>query len=139
MAGRPADPIWDTLVEVCRADSSEMTKSERGRFNRAVKELKEVGATPDSIRARAGRWRMKYPALDLTPTALVAQWSTLKPPPARDPRAYAPVPVWNPNVHEDALFLTNSNDRCRHGKAGRCPECVADIRSLLGRVGAEEA
>ena len=127
---RERDPIWDTLVEVCRADSSEMTKSERGRFNRAVKELKEVGATPDSIRARAGRWRMKYPALDLTPTALVAQWSTLKPLPAHGGR---------PNTMVLEFEGTMEEVICRHMRRGRCPECLADVRSMLGRVGAEEA
>lgn len=77
------DRLWEALVEVCRADATQMTKSERGRYNKALKELREVGATPDQIRSRAARWRGKYPELELTPTALTAQWSALAPPQPR--------------------------------------------------------
>ena len=75
---RERDLLWEALVEVCGADSSEMTNSERGRYNKALKELKEVNARPEDIKARAGRYRMKFPGADLTPTALVAHWSALK-------------------------------------------------------------
>lgn len=75
---RQPDKLWEALTSVCHANTSEMTKSERGRYNKALKELREVGATPESIRARAGAYKMKYPNLDVTPTALAAHWSSLK-------------------------------------------------------------
>lgn len=80
---RERDLLWESLVETCGADSSEMTKSERGRYNKALKELKEVGAKPEDIKLRAAKYRQKFPGADLTPTALVAHWSALKPPAAR--------------------------------------------------------
>jgi hypothetical protein len=77
---RPPDEIWDQLVLECGADTSEMTKSERGRYNKAVKELKEVGATAKDISQRAAVYRSTYPNLHVTPNALVVHWSRCKPP-----------------------------------------------------------
>lgn len=47
MIERPRDEIWDTLTEHF---GEPRTKSERGRRNKAVGELREAGATPDEIR-----------------------------------------------------------------------------------------
>lgn len=44
---RPPDPIWDALD---LHFGPVRTKSERGRRNVAVKELRDAGATPDEIR-----------------------------------------------------------------------------------------
>lgn len=88
---RPRDLTWEALLEVCGAGPG-MTKSERGRYNKAVKELKEVGATPDQIRQRAQRYRNKWPNLTVTPTALTAHWSSLSPP----KRVAAPIVAADP-------------------------------------------
>jgi len=53
------------------------TRSERGRRNAAVKELRDVGATPDEISARVREYRKRWPHLTLTETALVKHWSAL--------------------------------------------------------------
>lgn len=74
---RPRDPIWDTLMEVCGIDTSAIPKSARGGYNRAVKELREVGATPDQIKSRAQRWHKVYSGATLTPPALVKHWASL--------------------------------------------------------------
>ena len=74
---RPRDPIWDTLMEVCGIETTAIPQSARGGYNRAVKELKEVGATPDQIRNRASRWHKVYSGATLTPTALVKHWASL--------------------------------------------------------------
>ena len=42
----PRDQIWDTLTEHF---GEPRTRSERGRRNRAVRELKEAGATPEEL------------------------------------------------------------------------------------------
>lgn len=47
MTERPADEVWDTLTELF---GEVRTKSERGRRNRAVGELREAKATPEEIR-----------------------------------------------------------------------------------------
>lgn len=80
MATRPKDELWEALVAACGADSTQMTKSERGRYNHALKELRDVSATPDDIHIRSNRYKQKYPNIDLTPTALTAHWSALRPP-----------------------------------------------------------
>jgi hypothetical protein len=56
-----------------------MTTSQRSHLGKCVKELKEVGATPEDIRARAGRYREVMPRADLTPAALVKHWGRLEP------------------------------------------------------------
>lgn len=77
--GRAKDEIWDALIDLF---GDVETRSERGRRNAAAKQLRDVGAVPDDIRARARRWQYTVP---LTPTALVAHWSALAGRPAAKP------------------------------------------------------
>lgn len=137
MAERPRDFLWEALVEVCAANADEMTKNERGKFNAALKQLRDVGATPDEIRRRAWQWKQEYPNIQITPTALCNRWSSLRPknryapatggekPSGATPSAGAKDAWGNPSP-EPAEEL-----ECRHGVKGRCPECLADIRSLV--------
>jgi len=74
---RGRDILFETLAEVAGHDIARLTSSERGRLNRACKELKSAGADPEQIRAAARTWRVTYPTATLTPTALAAHWSTL--------------------------------------------------------------
>ena len=74
----PPDGLFETMVEVCGHDPKRLTSSERGRINKALKDLREVGVTPDEIRSAAKVYRSKYPNAALTPTALSAHWSTLQ-------------------------------------------------------------
>jgi DNA-binding transcriptional MocR family regulator len=76
---RQPDPLWDTMLNVCGINPQTLTGTERGRVNRALKELREVNATPEDIRARANAYKTKYPGAALTPTALAANWSQLTP------------------------------------------------------------
>lgn len=74
------DDLFETLVEVCYGapyDQVRLTRSERGRVNAAVKELRAVGATADEVRKRAEAYRRRWPSVDLTPTALAANWAKL--------------------------------------------------------------
>lgn len=76
---RPTDPLWEALV----AELGEpATKSERGRFNAALKELREIQATPDDVRRRCRAYRRQWPNVTLTPQALVSNWTRFAPPPA---------------------------------------------------------
>lgn len=72
-------------MAACGVDTSQITKSSRGAYNNAVKELKAIGATPGQITLRARRYQSKWPTASLTPTALVRRWSEL------DTGAAAPV------------------------------------------------
>lgn len=47
MSERAQDVLWDTLDECF---GKVRTKSERGRRNAALKELREAGVTPDELR-----------------------------------------------------------------------------------------
>lgn len=71
---RKPDHIWDAVVAEC---GDPRTTSERGKFNKAVKELKEAGATPDAIRDKAKLYRDRYPRAALTPNALAGHWGQL--------------------------------------------------------------
>lgn len=72
-----ADLLFEAVVAVCGHDPAKLTGSERGRINKALKDLRTAGATPEQVRAAAPVWRRRYPEAQLTSTALAAHWSTL--------------------------------------------------------------
>lgn len=80
----PRDELFEALFECWIGKpytplaASSITGTERGRINRAVKELRDVAATPDDVRVRWAAARAKWPTLTLTPQALVGHWSTLE-------------------------------------------------------------
>jgi hypothetical protein len=72
---RTPDPLWDALVKATRY--SPESPSERGRWNLALKKLRQAQATPEQIATRAAVFRRKWPTLTLTPTGLEAHWGLL--------------------------------------------------------------
>jgi hypothetical protein len=78
-AARKVDPLWDAVVDVCGLSGNTLTRSERGRVATAVAELRAVGAEPAEVSVRAQAYRRKWPNVDLTPTALAANWSMFAP------------------------------------------------------------
>lgn len=74
---RPRDLIFEALVDVCGLAPDELTKSARGRVNVAAKELRDIGASPDGIRARARVHRTRWPNAELTPTSLATNYAQL--------------------------------------------------------------
>jgi hypothetical protein len=73
-----ARSLFRALVEACtdrEYDAVQLSRSERGRYNRAVKELVELGASVEEVRRRAQEYRRRWPGVSLTPTALVANWT----------------------------------------------------------------
>jgi hypothetical protein len=79
---RPRNELWDAIVESCGWNNQPLTKSQQGRTAAAVKELTEVGATPAEVKRRASHYRSKYPGMDVTPTALSANWASIAHPPS---------------------------------------------------------
>lgn len=75
---RKRDYLFEAVASVAGHSLQTLTSSERGRLNRATKELREVGATPEDVVAAAKVWKQKYPNATLTATALAAHWSGLK-------------------------------------------------------------
>ena len=74
---RKRDEVFEALIDECGWNLDELTKSARGRVNKAAKELREVGASVEGIRARAEVHRRKWPDAELTPTSLAANYSHL--------------------------------------------------------------
>jgi hypothetical protein len=74
---RPRDELFEELIAACGLSLEELTRSARGATNAALKQLREVNATPGEIGTRAGRFRSMYPGLTLTPNALAKHWPAL--------------------------------------------------------------
>jgi len=81
------DLMFEALCKATGANTERLTTSERGRINKALKELREVGATPDDILLRARHYRQRFPGAPVTANALASNWSLLErePPPPRMP------------------------------------------------------
>jgi len=73
---RRAD-LFESLIVASRWDLATLTKSARGRTNKAAKELDDIGATPAGVDARARVHRRKWPDLDVTPSSLAANYALL--------------------------------------------------------------
>lgn len=76
-AGGHRDELFEVIAQACRWPLDQLTKSSRGRINRAAKELREIGATPDQVRDRAERYRKRFPDCAITPQALTGNWGLL--------------------------------------------------------------
>lgn len=74
------DHLFDAVCSITGHDPKQLTSSERGKINRALKDLRSVNATPSDVIARAAVWRTRYPNATLTPTALASHWSSLQRP-----------------------------------------------------------
>ncbi len=82
---RERDLLFEALVTACKYEQDTLTGIERGRLNKACKQLREVNATPEDVRRRAAEYRRRWPRIDLTPQGLVGNWSQLAKPQATDP------------------------------------------------------
>ena len=72
------DLVFETLAEVCGYDwKGVMTKDERGRLNKAVKQLKDIEATPQEIELRAKNFVMAY-GFHPQPQSITSMWTKLK-------------------------------------------------------------
>jgi hypothetical protein len=79
-AARKRDDLWDALLAACGINGP-IPDSARGAYNRALKDLRGAGATPDSIHQRAVVFRTRWPSVSLTPTALARRWAECEPNP----------------------------------------------------------
>jgi hypothetical protein len=71
------DALFDALAVSCGIEPAELTRSARGAINKALKDLREVGATPEEISLRAERYRRRWPKMTLSATALAKHWAEL--------------------------------------------------------------
>jgi hypothetical protein len=71
------DELFEAVATACNIDWTNVTKSGRGQLNAATKELKDIDATPQQVEGKAAAYRKQYPAMPLTPSALVKHWGSL--------------------------------------------------------------
>src|SRR5262249_23921949 len=74
---RAPDPYWDALLHHFNPPQ---TDSERGKWNRAIKQLRDIGATPDEIHDHIAEHSRSQAFWQLSPLALVGNWTKLTPP-----------------------------------------------------------
>ncbi|MDP3952615.1 hypothetical protein [Microbacterium sp.] len=66
--------LFAALVEACGYQAP-IPGPEGSKIGKCAKHLREIGATPDDVHARAGAYRKRWPDIDLTPTGLVSNWA----------------------------------------------------------------
>jgi hypothetical protein len=70
------DPLWDALIGGCGIVGP-FTKSARGAYNEAVAQLRQIGASPEEVKARIAQYRGAYPRATATPSAVARHWGEL--------------------------------------------------------------
>ena len=88
---RTKDNLFETVAQACGINLTGMTRSARGQLNKACKELREIEATAEQVKAKAKAYRTQYPNATLTPTALVKHWSSF----ATVEKQQARESIWN--------------------------------------------
>lgn len=76
-ATRKPDLLFEALAKTCGINTTQLTASSRGQLNRATKELRDIGATPEQVTGKAAAYRKTYDDAVLTPTALAKHWPSL--------------------------------------------------------------
>ena len=71
---RQRDLLFEAMCDACSLTPSELTTTERGALNKALKDLRDVDATPAAIRIRAANYRSHWPDITLTPSGLAKRW-----------------------------------------------------------------
>jgi DNA-binding transcriptional ArsR family regulator len=71
------DELFEAVAAACGIDWTNLTPSGRGPLNKAVKELRDIGVTPDQVGGRAAAYKKQYPDAALTPMALTKHWASL--------------------------------------------------------------
>ncbi len=65
------------LIAVCKIEQSDLTKEAMRKVRYAAKQLRDVGASPGEIEARAEIYQDIWPTMALTPMGLVSNWPKL--------------------------------------------------------------
>jgi hypothetical protein len=75
---RAPDALFEAVVAELGVDPSELTRPARGALNKALQHLREVGADPAEVSARAAVYRAKFHDAPLTGPALAKHWAELR-------------------------------------------------------------
>ena len=76
---RKPDLLFEAVAKAAGRDIRRLTKTERGKLNRATADIRAAGGTPDDVRVAANAWPRRFPQAQLTEMALAAHWSSLLP------------------------------------------------------------
>jgi hypothetical protein len=98
---RPVDELFDAMTGECGIDPKLLTPSGRGPVNAALKQVREVGATPSEIHRRAHAYRSRY-RVPLTPMALAKHWASLGA--EETVERFLPGGGWNPAFGELEIY-----------------------------------
>lgn len=102
---RPRDELWDAWVTEV---GEPVTDSERGRLNKALAELRKIDATAEQLQQKIRRYRSKWPGIELSPQAVVGNWSSLGRNPWDKP---------NSNTNVEAEVRDDEDDAVRQHEA----------------------
>lgn len=105
------DPLYDAWVETW---GEPQTRDERGRVNAALKQLREIDATPDQVRQALRRYDREFQGCTRSPQGVTGNWSLL----CRPSSFFRDVSRRGESVAET----------CAHGVSffERCPKCVEE-------------
>jgi len=136
------DYSFEALVDVTGAELSALTQDERGRINRALKQLRELQPDDyllsDLIHVKAKAWKELYPEIALTPQALTGVWSSVEEKAAevrRAQRAIAPVVVAASKCETcSGNKMVFCGTREGHELWAPCPDCNREADAGFWRV-----
>ena len=101
------DELFEAVASACGIDIKQLTGTSRGQLNKATKELRDIGATPDQVGDKARAYRTQYENATLTPVALVKHWPSLitkkqarQQPQDTCPDCYQPLSDHDQQVHD---------------------------------------
>lgn len=73
----PPDPLRCAVMAVCGLDEARLTSVSLAVLNKALKDLRQVGAQDEQVWAAAEAYRAKFPRATLTASALAKHWPQL--------------------------------------------------------------
>lgn len=100
-----------------------LTKSQRGRLNKAVKEATEAGITADEVEARGAKYVSTWREMERTPQALLLHWHRFEPD--------APISDCGNCGNRGLIALNSDGDRTAWDDPlstvnTPCPECAGE-------------
>lgn len=96
---RKPDPLFDALIVELEIQTDDLTKTQRGSINNALKQLRDVSATPQDIHRRATNYRKTFRDAALTPSALIKHWASLEK--TRAPNGHQPYQNYSDADYEE--------------------------------------
>lgn len=80
---RPRNSLFDALASITDGNPAELTRDAAGAVGHALKTIREVcpNLTPDEIGQRAVNYRLHFPNVAITATALARHWARCAQPP----------------------------------------------------------